>query len=47
MDKENIDYEIRIIKDAFDEKRNIIKSIKEGKKISCVGCTAGHFYRGV
>ena len=24
MDKENIDYEIRIIKDAFDEKRNII-----------------------
>ena len=24
MDKENIEYKIQIIKDAFDEKRNII-----------------------
>lgn len=31
MDKENIDYEIRIIKDAFDEKRNIIGYAPEEK----------------
>ena len=33
--------------ESEEEKREIIKTIKEGKKISCIGCTAGHFYRGV
>ena len=30
-----------------NRRREIIKAMKNGQKISCAGSTAGHFYRGV
>jgi len=44
----NIDYfRAYFLDETTDEKREIIRKIKESKKTSCVGYTAGHFYRGV
>jgi len=44
----NIEYFRAYFLDETPEERGeIIRLIKEGKKTSCVGYTAGHFYRGV
>lgn len=44
----NIDYfRAYFLDETAEEKREIIKAIKTNKKTSCVGYTAGHFYRGV
>jgi hypothetical protein len=45
---ENVDYfRAYFLDETIEEKRNVIRAIKESKKTSCAGCTAGHFYRGV
>jgi putative protease len=44
----NIEYfRAYFLDETPDERREIVKLIKAGKKTSCVGYTAGHFYRGV
>ena len=44
----NADYlRLYFYDETTSERVNIIKTIKENKKISCVRYTAGHFYRGV
>lgn len=44
----NVEYfRTYFLDETAEERRKIIKAIKEGKKTSCVGYTAGHFYRGV
>lgn len=45
---ESADYlRVYFFDETTNERINIIKTIKENKKISCVKYTAGHFYRGV
>jgi len=45
---ENVEYfRAYFLDETVEEKKEIIRLIKLGKKTSCVGYTAGHFYRGV
>lgn len=45
---ENADYlRLYFYDETTNERFNVIKTIKENKKISCAKYTAGHFYRGV